>query len=208
MQAASQRIFTAFLQESAHRTIVTLYVPENAGEQLFRVCHILLDKSLEIRPRFFPVLQVGVEVLFVSFKVQLELARFLRRIRCSLIVGDAITNEKCGLGLFNAVSGNFAKCLTFSHVFQEIPLFEQILSDIRSRIFPAFRDGDCFNLKNTRAAGFFFLSDIVRHFRAYGFFLHAGSTGRVSLRREELRWHSLSLLYALQSIPCNRQCPF
>ena len=166
MQAASQRIFTAFLKESAHRTIVTLYVPENAGEQLFRVCHILLDKSLEIRPRFFPVLQVGVEVLFVSFKVQLELARFLRRTRCSLIVGDAITNEKCGLGLFNAVSGNFAKCLTFSHVFQEIPLFEQILSDIRSRIFPAFRDGDCFNLKNTRAAGFFFLSDIVRHFRA------------------------------------------
>ena len=86
-----------------HRTVVTLYVAENAGEEVFRVCHIFLDKSLEIGSRLFPAFEVGVEVLLVRFEVQLEVTRFMSGVRCSLCVGDCITTEKCGRGLFNGV---------------------------------------------------------------------------------------------------------
>ena len=86
-----------------HRTVVTLYVAENAGEEVFRVCHILLDKAFEVGSRLFPAFEVGVEMLLVRFEVQLEVTRFPSGVSCSFFVGDCITTEKCGRGLFNAV---------------------------------------------------------------------------------------------------------
>lgn len=42
-------------------------------------------------------------MLLVRFEVQLEVTRFTGGVRCSLCVGDCITTEKCGRGLFNTV---------------------------------------------------------------------------------------------------------